>query len=67
MKTKTSLRRFILSCAGLAMTLGGTYAFADNYPSKPIKAIVPFAAGSATDQIGRALQPKWRNHWVSRL
>ena len=25
-----------------------------NYPNKPIKAIVPFAAGSATDQIGRA-------------
>lgn len=27
---------------------------AQNYPTKPIKAIVPFAAGSATDQIGRA-------------
>ena len=28
------------------------------YPSKPIKAIVPFAAGSATDQIGRAFAAK---------
>lgn len=28
--------------------------FAQTYPTKPIKAIVPFAAGSATDQIGRA-------------
>ncbi len=28
------------------------------YPSKPIKAIVPFAAGSATDQIGRAFAQK---------
>ncbi|MEO7549186.1 MAG: tripartite tricarboxylate transporter substrate binding protein [Ramlibacter sp.] len=27
---------------------------AQSYPTKPIKAIVPFAAGSATDQIGRA-------------
>jgi tripartite-type tricarboxylate transporter receptor subunit TctC len=27
---------------------------AQTYPTKPIKAIVPFAAGSATDQIGRA-------------
>ena len=33
-------------------------AFADNYPSKPIKAIVPFAPGSATDQIGRAFAAK---------
>ena len=29
-------------------------ALAQPYPNKPIKAIVPFAAGSATDQIGRA-------------
>lgn len=33
-------------------------AYADNYPSKPIKAIVPFAPGSATDQIGRAFAAK---------
>ena len=29
-----------------------------SYPAKPIKAIVPFAAGSATDQIGRAFAAK---------
>ena len=29
-------------------------ALAQAYPNKPIKAVVPFAAGSATDQIGRA-------------
>ena len=39
----------------LALTLS---ANAQNYPSKPIKAIVPFAAGSATDQIGRAFAQK---------
>jgi len=33
-------------------------AHAQSYPSKPIKAIVPFAAGSATDQIGRAFAQK---------
>ena len=31
---------------------------AQPYPNKPIKAIVPFAAGSATDQIGRAFAAK---------
>ena len=40
-----------------AMALSGT-AFAQAYPNKPIKAIVPFAAGSATDQIGRAFAAK---------
>jgi tripartite-type tricarboxylate transporter receptor subunit TctC len=33
-------------------------AHAQPYPNKPIKAIVPFAAGSATDQIGRAFAEK---------
>ena len=33
-------------------------ALAQAWPNKPIKAIVPFAAGSATDQIGRAFAAK---------
>lgn len=33
-------------------------AIGQSYPNKPIKAIVPFAAGSATDQIGRAFTQK---------
>ena len=38
--------------------LGSSAALAQAYPNKPIKAIVPFAAGSATDQIGRAFAAK---------
>ena len=33
-------------------------AFAQAWPNKPIRAVVPFAAGSATDQIGRAFAEK---------
>ena len=44
--------------AGVLITLSSPLTFADNYPSKPIKAIVPFAPGSATDQIGRAFAAK---------
>lgn len=41
-----------------AATLACTAALAQGYPDKPIKAVVPFAAGSATDQIGRAFAQK---------
>jgi tripartite-type tricarboxylate transporter receptor subunit TctC len=49
------VRRSFLSFAILAAaSLFGTASFAQAWPSKPIKAVVPFAPGSATDQIGRA-------------
>lgn len=55
MKNRLSFSLAAFACAlGL---LGGT-AIAQTYPSKPIKAVVPFAAGSATDQIGRAFAAK---------
>ena len=41
----------------LLIATGGT-AMAQGYPNKPIRAVVPFAAGSATDQIGRAFAQK---------
>jgi len=55
------MRRQFLAVVGVAATwavlLWGS-AHAQTYPNKPIKAIVPFAAGSATDQIGRAFAAK---------
>ncbi len=53
------MRLSFLRLAALAScALAGTVAQAQSYPTKPIKVIVPFAAGSATDQIGRAFMAK---------
>jgi len=46
----------ILAAVAAVWTL--TVTAQTSYPTKPIKAIVPFAAGSATDQIGRAFAAK---------
>ena len=51
----SSLRTLTVACGALLLTAA---ALAQPYPNKPIKAIVPFAAGSATDQIGRAFAAK---------
>jgi tripartite-type tricarboxylate transporter receptor subunit TctC len=58
MKTKTFFNFLALVCSSLIVAMNSTQVLADSYPSKPIKAIVPFAAGSATDQIGRAFAAK---------
>ncbi len=51
-------KAWIHALIGLGLAMGGMQAQAQAYPNKPIKAIVPFAAGSATDQIGRAFAQK---------
>ena len=52
--------RFFSRLAPLAaaLLLTSAAASAQPYPNKPIRAVVPFAAGSATDQIGRAFAEK---------
>lgn len=51
-------RRHIISLAAAsAVTFAGP-AVAQNYPSKPIRMIVPFPAGGATDILARALSQK---------
>jgi tripartite-type tricarboxylate transporter receptor subunit TctC len=43
---------------GLAATLFATAAAAQDYPTKPVTIIIPFAAGGAGDILGRILSPR---------
>ena len=55
-------RRTTVAVAALAIGLAtSTAGLAQPFPNKPIRAIVPFAAGSATDQIGRAFAEKMQS------
>ena len=39
----------------------------DNYPTRPIRMIIPFTAGSATDLLARRLAPKMSENWNQQV
>ena len=54
----TTRRRFLVSASALAAAALCSDAAAQQWPAKPIRAIVPFSAGSTIDVIGRiVLEP----------
>ena len=54
-------------CAGLAAVALSALclptAHAQSYPNKPIKFVVPFSAGSATDSVGRIVAQAMSEAW----
>ena len=58
MKTRSFLKTMAL---GAALALAGGAAFAQAYPSRPVKFIVPFPAGSATDLAARVMAAAMSN------
>jgi tripartite-type tricarboxylate transporter receptor subunit TctC len=53
MEKETQMKRFLIAAFAAAMSLSGTLAVAQPYPSRPVTIIVPFAAGGPTDIIAR--------------
>src|SRR5215813_2665975 len=57
--SKNLARRLLFAASiALAAILTGVPAHAENYPSRPITVIVPFAGGSASDVVTRILLNK---------
>jgi tripartite-type tricarboxylate transporter receptor subunit TctC len=61
MKLKSIIVQLTVSAAAVAIT--GSGAYAENYPSKPVRLIVPFPAASATDVLARAIGQRLSEKW----
>lgn len=51
------MRWFVVAVV-TAFTFVGAPAFGQSYPQRPLRMIIPFAPGGASDFVGRILQPK---------
>ncbi|MBR1121608.1 tripartite tricarboxylate transporter substrate binding protein [Bradyrhizobium lablabi] len=47
-----------LLCAAAALVLTASFAHAQNYPSRPITLVIPFAPGGSTSVVGRGVADK---------
>jgi len=60
LKPRTGIALLVASLAFASQVLSQAF------PSKPIRFIVGFPPGGATDAVTRAIAPKWASHWASR-
>ena len=53
--------------SAIALLLGAQVALAQNYPTRPLRFIVPFSAGSASDVLARLIGPKLTESWGQQV
>src|SRR5215471_924416 len=58
--------RIALAFIALPLALYGT-AHPQSYPDKPLRLVIPFTAGSATDLLARRVSPKMAENWGQQV
>ena len=61
------MRQSIAACGAIILGLGCHAAPAQNYPTKPIRLIVPYPPGGPTDLVGRSIGQKLTEAWGQQV
>jgi tripartite-type tricarboxylate transporter receptor subunit TctC len=56
-----------LTLAALSLGLASTFAAAQSYPAKPVRVIVPYAAGGGTDTVARFIAQQITPQWGQQM
>ena len=59
--------RFVRSVSTIVSILLSCAAFSQNYPAKPVRVLIGFAAGSSTDVLMRIIGPKLSEGWGNQV
>ncbi|MGE5524430.1 MAG: Bug family tripartite tricarboxylate transporter substrate binding protein, partial [Rhodospirillaceae bacterium] len=61
------LKRLVLAMSAAACALHGPAMAQEKFPSKPIRMLVPFSPGSATDFLARLVGQKMSEQWGQQI
>ncbi len=64
--TWSGCARIVLAAIVLPLAVCGT-AYSQSYPARPIRVIIPFTAGSATDLLARRVAVKMSENWGQQV
>ena len=67
MKTKNSFRKYAVVSLWVAASLAAMPVFAQSFPEKPVRFVVPYPAGGPLDTIARALAQKLVPVWGQQV
>ena len=57
----------LVYACGMAALVGAPHAAAQNYPTKPIRVVVPFPAGGTSDILARLIGAKLTESWGQQI